>query len=176
MTEPFVGEIRQFAGNFAPVGWARCEGQLMPISQNTALFSLLGTTYGGDGRSTFALPDLRGIFPRGYGQGPGLSPVALGETGGAVSVNLLSSEMPTHTHIAMGTGNAGNQNTPGNAVWGVARYGRAADHQYATTGALAPMSPSAIAPAGAGGPHNNMPPYLVVTFIIALQGVFPPHP
>lgn len=171
-----------FAGNFAPTGWALCNGQLLLIGQNTALFSLLGTTYGGDGKSTFALPNLQGRYPMHWGQGPGLTDRAPGESGGEATVTLLESELPQHTHVPSGsltptlrcvTG-SGNQATPvgnvpaGEAFGTTATYAPAADQ---STMAL----PVATQPVGASQPHENMPPALAVTFIIALQGVFPPR-
>ena len=174
--DPFVAEIRIFAGNFAPKGWAFCNGQLLPISQNTALFSLLGTTYGGDGKSTFALPDLQGRAPMFWGQGPGLSLRDLGETGGSQSVTLLQSEIPSHTHQVRGTTAAGTSTNPTDGIWAVAGSRRAPTSLYSPTAAAGTtMSPQALAPAGGSQPHNNMPPYLTMNFIIALQGVFPPR-
>lgn len=174
MTSPFVAEIRIFAGNFAPTGWANCDGQLMPISQNTALFSLLGTTYGGDGKSTFALPDLQGNAPMMFGQGPGLSLRDLGELGGEQAVTLLQSEIPAHTHQAVGNVGAGDKNSPATATWASMSVLRQATNIYSASGG-AVMSPLAISVAGGSLPHNNMHPYLVLTFIIAMQGVFPPR-
>jgi microcystin-dependent protein len=174
MSNPFVAEIRIFAGNFAPTGWALCNGQLMPISQNTALFSLLGTTYGGDGKSTFALPDLQGMAPMNQGQGPGLSDRFLGESSGSPSVTLLTTEMPAHQHQAQ-AGGAGDQVSPTNNSWGTLGTTRTPPPLYATT-ANAQMSPFALSIAGSSLPHNNMSPYLCLTFIIALQGVFPARP
>lgn len=170
--DPFVAEIRIFPFNFAPRGWAFCDGQLMPISQNTALFALLGTTYGGDGRSNFALPDLRGSAPMHPGQGPGLSLHDLGETGGSETVTLLESEMPAHSHALMARNFSANNDTPANAV--IAKP-PAGPNIYATPGSLASMAPQALAPAGGSQPHNNMQPYLTFNFCIALQGVFPPR-
>jgi microcystin-dependent protein len=172
MSNPFVAEIRIFAGNFAPTGWALCNGQLMPISQNTALFSLLGTTYGGDGKSNFALPNLQGSAPMQQGQGPGLSQRVLGEVGGEQNVTLLQTEMPAHNHgvqAASGTGLA----DPTNNVWasGAKGFGSV----YSPTGNNTSMSPLATSITGGNLPHNNMMPYLCLTFIIALQGVFPPR-
>lgn len=175
MSNPFLAEIRMFTGNFAPKGWALCDGQLLPISQNTALFSLLGTTYGGDGRSNFALPNLDGSAPMHPGQGPGLSLHDLGETGGSQTVTLLQSEMPAHSHAANClTSTSGDQNSP--ILWaktaGASR--QQAPPNYATQGpANAIMNAAAIGVAGGDQPHNNMSPFLTVTFIIALQGVFP---
>jgi microcystin-dependent protein len=171
MAEPFLGEIRLFAGNFAPKGWALCEGQLMPLAQNTALFSLLGTYYGGDGKTTFALPDLRGRVPIGQGDGQGLTPRTLGESAGESAVSLLTTEMPIHTHLP----NCSSQQSgaqPEGAYWG--STGRGAN-AYAAT-ATANLSVLAVQAAGGSQPHNNMQPYLGMTFIIALQGVFPARP
>ena len=173
MANPFLSEIRIFAGNFAPQGWALCNGQLLPISQNTALFSLLGTTYGGDGKSNFALPNLQGSAPIGAGQGPGLSLRDLGESGGEQTVALLESEMPAHQHTAQAS-TAGGVNSPAGAAWGESKLGKTPLYVYAPGGANnVPMSPQALSTAGGGLPHNNMPPYLCLTFIIAMQGVFP---
>lgn len=177
MTDQFVGEIRIFTGNFAPKGWALCNGQLLSISQNTALFSLLGTMYGGNGTSNFALPDLRNRAPLFFGQGPGLSLHDQGETGGQATVTLLGSEIPAHTHQAQASNITGTQNTPGGAVWAVGdRQVRGGGPLYSTTpGALATMNGAALSPTGGSQPHNNWSPYLGVTFIIALQGIFPPR-
>ena len=169
MADPFIAEIRIFAGNFAPTGWALCNGQLLPISQNTALFSLLGTYYGGDGKSTFALPNLQGAAPMHQGQGPGLSQRFIGEQGGEPNVTLLQTEMPAHAHALNGT----NQlpQLPDPAAHTAARANANAYVQNPTS--YTQMNPLAIGPTGGGLPHNNMPPYLGLTFIIALQGVFP---
>ncbi len=172
--EPLLGELALFCGNFAPAGWALCNGQLLPISQNTALFSILGTTYGGDGKSTFALPDLRGRVPVHPGQGAGLSSYSLGQTGGSEQVTLTTNQLPTHTHPANCLSTAGDsqqQRSPKGAVW-------AAESQGVTTvyDANAPdttMDPRAIGTAGSSQPHANVQPYTCVNFIIALQGVFP---
>ena len=170
MANPFVAEIRIFAGNFAPKGWAQCNGQLMPISQNTALFSLLGTTYGGDGKSTFALPNLQGSAPMQAGQGPGLSLRDLGETGGEQAVTLLTTAMPAHTHTAIGSP-SGGQAGPGGNTWGATGRGRPAP--YKTGANEVQMSSLGMSISGGSQPHNNMHPFLGLTFIIALQGVFP---
>lgn len=170
--DPFVAEIRIVPFNFAPKGWAWCDGQILPISQNTALFSLLGTTYGGNGTSNFALPDLQGRAPMHPGQGPGLSLHDLGETGGSETVTLLESEIPSHSH-GWGASNAdGIEQSPvgqllAGGVGGIAMYG--------AVGSLTPMSDSSLAPAGGDQPHNNLMPYLTFYFNIALQGVFPPR-
>ncbi len=172
MADPFVAEIRIFPFTFAPKGWAWCNGQLMPISQNTALFSLLGTTYGGDGKSTFGLPDLAGRAPMHPGQGPGLSPHDLGEQGGSETVTLLESEIPMHAHAVNGGSGPANLQSPAPDR----SLGRANTNAYLDNPAnLVPMSPQALAPAGASQPHNNMQPYLTFYFSIALQGVFPPR-
>jgi len=174
MSNPFVAEIRIFAGNFAPTGWALCNGQLMPISQNTALFSLLGTTYGGDGKSTFALPNLQGCAPMQPGQGPGLSLRDLGETGGAQTVTLLQTEMPAHTH-GVQAASTGGLASPANNAWASAIRGRPPVYSASVPASNVQMNPFAVSIAGGSLPHNNMPPYLCLTFIIALQGVFPPR-
>jgi microcystin-dependent protein len=171
LASPFVAEIRMFCGNFAPSGWALCNGQLLPISQNTALFSILGTTYGGDGRTNFALPNLQGMSPMGQGDGAGLTPATLGQAGGAATVTLTTSQIPAHTHRALGVAHAGSSPSPSGDTW--AKEG----HELYTSAASAQtsMDAGALASQGGGQPHNNLPPYLVVTFIIALQGIFPPR-
>jgi microcystin-dependent protein len=172
MSSPFVAEVRIWARNYAPTGWAFCNGQLMPISQNTALFSLLGTTYGGDGKSTFALPDLQGNSPMHPGQGSGLSQRFLGEIGGEEFVTLLDSEMPSHTHQFGGAAAAaGDVQDPTGAVWAQVP-GRSAVFLYLSppTGAMNNMN--SMIPAGGSLPHNNMQPYLTLNFCIALQGIF----
>lgn len=171
MADPFVAEIRIFPFNFAPKGWAWCDGQLLPLSQNTALFSLLGTTYGGDGKSNFALPDLQGRAPMHPGQGPGLSLHDLGETGGSETVTLLESEIPAHTHALKGSLNPADSPNPAGAFMA----GPGNDNIYATPANLVSMAPQALAPAGGSQPHNNLQPYLTFYFNIALQGVFPPR-
>jgi len=172
MSNPFLAEVRIFTGNFAPKGWALCNGQLMPISQNTALFSLLGTTYGGDGKSNFALPDLQGCAPMQAGQGPGLSLRDLGETGGEQNVTLLQSEMPAHSHTVQAAAGTG-LNDPTNNVWASGAKGFGAIYSASAQATNVQMSPLATSVAGSSLPHNNMMPYLGLTFIIALQGVFP---
>ncbi|MCW2758587.1 MAG: phage tail protein [Nocardioidaceae bacterium] len=176
MTDPFLAEIRMFAGNFAPSGWALCNGQLMSISQNTALFSLLGTTYGGDGRVTFGLPDLQGSMPMQQGQGPALSQRYLGEQAGEPTVTLLTSEMPSHTHTVKASSDTQVVASPIGHVWGEPALGRVTTPVYATGAATTTMSPLASGLSGGGQPHENMPPYVVGTFIIALQGIFPQRP
>jgi microcystin-dependent protein len=175
MSDQFVAEIRIFAGNFAPTGWAFCDGQTLLISQNTALFSLLGTQYGGDGKSTFALPNLQGSAPVHQGQGAGLSQYFVGEASGVQSVALLQSEMPAHSHGAQAfSGADGDQVSPVNHVWSKARYGRQGAPMYSAAGPQQ-MAPGAISISGGGQPHNNLMPYLTLNFIIALQGIFPPR-
>jgi microcystin-dependent protein len=174
MSSPFVAEIRMFAGNFAPTGWAQCDGQLLPISQNTALFSLLGTFYGGDGKSTFALPDLQGSTPMGQGQGSGLSDRFIGEQSGTEFITLLQSEMPLHTHTTQAyTFDPGDNRTPGPA-FSLAKTLPGNGYQPAG-GAIVQMNPQTLSIAGGSLPHNNLQPYLCVLFIIAMQGVFPPR-
>jgi microcystin-dependent protein len=176
MANPFVAEIRLFPFNFAPRGWAACEGQLLPISQNTALFSLLGTTYGGDGRSNFALPDLRGSAAMHQGQGPGLSFYGLGERGGTGTVTLLATEVPVHTHALQAfAGRGTNVNKP---AAGLSLADSQGNFVYDTAVPTTPatMAPQTLAPVGSGQPHNNMMPYLTLNFCIALQGVYPQRP
>ncbi len=175
MADPFVAEIRIFPFNFAPTGWASCNGQLLPISQNTALFSLLGTIYGGDGRSTFGLPNLQGSAAMFQGQGPGLSFRSLGEQGGSVNVTLIITEMPSHTHTINAKA-AGGQASPANLVWGTSNAAKLAANFYAPA-APTPvnMNPVALSPGGGNLPHNNLMPYLMLNFNIAMQGVFPPR-
>jgi len=173
MADPFVAEIRIFPFNFAPKGWAWCDGQLMPLSQNTALFSLLGTTYGGDGKSTFALPDLEGRAPMHPGQGPGLSLHDLGETGGSETVTLLESEIPAHSHGLLANTAQANSKAPAGNVLARSFGGNV---YLAPAGApLVSMSDQSLAPAGGDQPHNNLQPYLTFYFNIALQGVYPPR-
>lgn len=171
MSDQFVGEIRAVGFNFAPQGWALCNGQILPISQNTALFSLLGTQYGGNGQTTFALPNLQGRAPLDQGSGPGLTPRSDGDTGGESGVTLNVNQLPSHTHTAGGSTAAGNQAGPGGNVWGVASARRGLA-MYDTTPGLN-MSAQALAMAGSSSPHNNLPPFLVLNFIIALTGIFP---
>lgn len=171
MADPFVAEIRIFPFNFAPKGWAFCDGQLLPISQNTALFSLLGTTYGGNGKSNFALPDLQGRSPMQPGQGAGLSLHDLGETGGSATITLLESEIPAHSHAFMASTSPGNSRTPTNNSLSRSQGGMI----YTDQSANVMLAAQAAAPAGGDAPHNNLQPYLTFYFCIALQGVFPPR-
>jgi microcystin-dependent protein len=170
MSEPFIGEIRPFGFNFAPVGWAQCNGQLLPIAQNTALFSILGTTYGGDGRTTFALPNLQGIVAMGAGQGPGLSLRDLGETGGSETVTLTTQQIPPHNHPANCNAGNGNRLSPVGNFWAQDVGG---SMEYGNAGPLQ-MAAGAVGNVG-GDPHNNLQPYQVLNYCIALQGIFPPR-
>lgn len=171
MAEPFLSEIRIMSFGFAPKGWALCNGQLLPINQNQALFSLLGTTYGGDGKSNFALPDLQGRAPMHPGQGPGLSLHDLGETGGSETVTLLESEIPSHSHSENASQSDGIDQVPANSML-AAGVGIG---QYAAPGAQVALNDNDLAPAGGDQPHNNLQPYLTLYFNIALQGVYPPR-
>ena len=175
MADPFVAEIRMFAGNFAPKSWALCNGQIMPISQNTALFALLGTFYGGDGQSTFALPNMLNSAPMHQGQGPGLTTRVLGETGGTQFVTLIQTEIPVHTHQMSG-GFTQADLTSGSPTGVFTRSTPGSAYQTTSNSSLTTMNAQMIAVAGASLPHTNMQPYLAVTFIIALQGVFPARP
>lgn len=170
MSEPYVGEIRMFAGNFAPRGWAFCEGQLLAISQNDALFSLLGTIYGGDGRTTFGLPDLRGRIPVHAGSGPGLSLRRLGEKGGAEDVTLTVNQIPAHTHAANAQGTPGDSGDPKNRHWAASSGSPAA---YANGPADTDMGQGILANAGGSQSHTNMMPFRCINFIIALFGIYP---
>lgn len=177
-TDPFVGEICIFPFNFPPKGWAFCDGQLLSISSNTALFSLLGTTYGGDGKSTFALPDLQGKVPMHPGQGPELSLYDLGQTGGSEYVTLLQSEIPAHSHSLQYGTSVGSQESPSGQIWkdtGSRRGGLAYTSPPNNQAESVLMGAQAIMSTGGGQPHNNMQPYLTLNFCIALQGVFPPR-
>jgi len=172
VADPFVAEIRIFPFNFAPKGWAFCNGQLMPLSQNTALFSLLGTTYGGNGKSNFALPDLEGRAPMHPGQGSGLSLHDLGETGGSETVTLLESEIPAHSHAMRGDAiDPADTNVPSPS----ASFAQSTGGTLYQTSQNTQLAGEALTPAGGDQPHNNMQPYLTLNFCIALQGVFPPR-
>ncbi len=181
MSDQFVAEIRIFPFNFPPTGWAFCDGQLMPISQNTALFSLLGTTYGGDGKSTFALPDMQGNAPMQPGQGQGLSLRDLGEMSGVESITLLVSEIPLHNHGFQGSDSDATAVNPAGLLPAMGKW--EAGVAFGVVGAYSPTTPAnaqmafqALAPAGGGLPHNNMQPYLTLNYCIALQGIFPQRP
>jgi microcystin-dependent protein len=171
MSEPFLGEIRVFALNFEPRGWAACDGRLLPISVNTALFSILGTTFGGDGRTTFGLPNLRGRIPLGAGAGPGLTPRNLGESAGTETVTLSLNQLPPHNHAAKCNSGNGNQYGPANHYWAQDAGGA---KEYGATG-TGKMSAAAIGLAGGSQPHSNLQPYTVVNYCIALTGIFPPR-
>ena len=176
MSEPFLAEIRLFGFNFAPVGWAFCDGQILPITQNTALFSLIGTYYGGNGTSNFALPNLQGSVPLQQGQGGGLSPYDLGQTAGVPSVTLVSSQMPAHGHPLGCSTAAANQTSPAGAVPAAPPAQRGQNSFASSLGTSPTMKADMLVPAGGNGPHNNMPPYLSLNFCIALSGIFPARP
>ncbi|MCF8245476.1 MAG: tail fiber protein [Saprospiraceae bacterium] len=169
--EPFIGEIKLFAGNFAPRGWAFCDGQLLPINQHQALFSILGTNFGGDGRSTFGLPDLRGRVSVHPGNGPGLSSYRIGEKGGAETVTLTVNQLPSHSHsLNANKGNGNTSDTPGASL----ADSKGSDRDYNKSGAVdTEMSKNSIGATGGGQPIENRQPYLAINYIIALQGVFP---
>ena len=169
--DPFVGELRLVGFNFAPTGWALAQGQLMPISQNTALFSLLGTFYGGDGKATFGLPNMQGNVAIGVGQSPGLNPYVQGETGGSQNVTLVTSEVPQHSHTFLADSRLATTSDPAGAAF--ARTGSNAAIYAQIGGAELPLNPGFLSSAGGSQPHNNMMPYLTLNWIIALQGVFP---
>jgi microcystin-dependent protein len=160
---PFIGEIRMFAGNFAPVGWAFCNGAVIPISENDALFNLIGTTYGGDGQTTFALPNLQSRLP--FHVGPGF---ALGQSGGVETVTLTTPQIPAHSHVPQANSANGNQASPANGVWAASAL-----NEFSTAAPGANMDPGALGNTGGSQPHDNMPPFLVVNFILSLFGVFP---
>jgi microcystin-dependent protein len=166
MAQPYVGEIRMFAGNFAPAGWMFCEGQLLPISENETLFQLIGTTYGGDGESTFALPDLRGRIPIHQGNG-----FILAETGGAEEITLTVNQIAAHSHPMLGSSSVGTDGNPGGRV--VAQVGTAGAFLYLEDNPTVTMAANAISPVGGSQPHTNFQPYLCVDFIISLFGIFP---
>ena len=169
-SEPFLGEIFMSGFNFPPRGYATCSGQILSIAQNTALFALLGTTFGGNGQTTFALPDLRGRVPVGMGQGPGLSTKDLGEAAGSETVTLISNQMPAHTHAMHAVSEAGDASAPANAF--LANTG-ALDKEYRSAGTSVQMNPAVIGTSGQSQPHANMQPYLVLNIYIALEGIFP---
>ena len=171
MSQPFIGQVIRFAGNFAPRGWALCEGQLLPITSNTALFSLLGTIYGGDGRSTFGLPDLRGRVPVHPGRGPGLLSYTLGAKGGVETVTLATSQIPSHNHLVESVSADGNQPKPGGHL-PASESGTVSD-LYSNADADGTMKASMITHTGGGKNHENRQPYLTVNYIIALVGLYP---
>lgn len=168
MSEPFLGEIRVVGFNFAPRTWATCDGQLLPISQNTALFSLLGTYYGGNGQTNFALPNLQGRAPMAHGQGPGLTDRAIGESSGTANVTLLQSEMPSHTHLVNAQPSRADR-----ANANLSALAASADSIYSSTGTGMVLDPTSVGLAGGSQPHNNMQPYLTLNFVIAMAGIFP---
>lgn len=168
MSTPYIGEIRVFGGNFAPLGWAFCDGRLLAIAENEVLFTLIGTTYGGDGINTFALPDLRSRVPLHVGQGNGLSPRTLGEMGGTEAVTLQTAQLAKHNHIARADGSGGTQAGPQNATWATSGLNQFSSNLPNTT-----MNPAAIGNSGGNQPHENMLPFLALNFIIALEGIFP---
>jgi microcystin-dependent protein len=172
MGEPYVGEIRMFAGSFAPAGWAFCSGQLLPISENDTLFNLIGTTYGGDGQETFALPDLQGRIPMHAGTGQDGITYQLGEKGGVESVTLTVNQLPAHNHIPIASTAAGTVSNPGGAIFAA---GGGGEQMYSTppTVPAGSLLPGAILPTGGSQPHDNMGPFLVISFILSLFGVFP---
>ncbi|MBS1799731.1 MAG: phage tail protein [Acidobacteria bacterium] len=177
MAEPFLGEIRMVGWNFAANGWALCNGQLLPINQNQALFSLLGTMYGGDGIRTFALPNLQGRVPIHQGNGAGLTPYTIGEAAGTETVTLLSTQMPSHNHLVGVSNQAGSVADPTNAILAQGNSGSGRSpvpvSDYVSTAATGTLAPTAVSAAGGNQPHSNIQPYLCVNFIIALQGIFP---
>lgn len=164
MSSPFIGEIRMFGGNFAPVGWAFCNGALIPISENDALFNLIGTTYGGDGQETFALPNLQSRIPVHVGPG-----FALGQSGGTESVTLTTSQIPAHSHVPQCNSGNGNQTSPGGGVWALPSTGT----DYSDVAPSLTMDPAALQSSGGSQPHDNMVPFLAVNFILSLFGIFP---
>ncbi|MGA2390372.1 MAG: tail fiber protein [Candidatus Sulfotelmatobacter sp.] len=169
MGSPYIGELRLFGGNFAPLNWALCNGQLLSISENPALYQLLGTTYGGDGVTTFGLPNLQGRFPVHQGQGSGLQNYILGQTAGSETVTLVANQLPVHNHVAVGSN--GSATSPANATWGSST---AAENSFGPgTSANAIMNPASIGPSGSNQSHDNMTPFLAITFIICLQGIYP---
>lgn len=170
MSDPFLGEIKMFAGNFAPVGHSFCNGALQSIAQNTALFSLLGTFYGGDGQTTFALPDLRGRIPVGMGNGPLLTPKTLGESAGVEAVTLLATQMPAHNHPPKCSPTAGDSTSPAGNFW--AANGNSSQAEYAAAGNAA-MNPATVSQAGSNQAHTNLMPFLAMNFIIAIEGIYP---
>jgi microcystin-dependent protein len=174
MSQPFLGEIKMFGGNFAPRNYALCNGQVMSIAQNTALFSILGTTYGGNGVQTFALPNMQGRVPMHWGSGAGLSTYVVGESGGTENVTLLQTQMPSHTHLVNATTAAGIASSPASALLASPSDSQGGQvTEYATGNPNTTLAPTSIAATGGSQPHANIQPFLCVSFIIALQGIFP---
>ena len=171
MSNPYLGEIRMFAGNFAPSGWQFCNGQLLSISQYSALFAILGTTYGGNGTTNFALPNLQGRVAIHWGNGAGLSPYVIGQQAGVENVTLLATQMPVHNHSVNAVASGGNSATPASALPAIESTGTSLD--YSTAAAGTTMNPAMVGNAGGGQPHTNVQPYLAVSFIIAMAGIFP---
>lgn len=171
MSEPYVGEIRMLGFNFPPNGWALCNGAVLPIDQNEVLFALIGTTYGGDGVTTFALPNLQSRVPNSRGQGPGLSPYVVGESGGQESVTLIQNQLPAHNHVAFGKSGGGNARSPAQHLWASDAAGGTAPFSTADPDVL--LAPHAIGLTGGNQPHENVPPVLAINFSIALFGIFP---
>ncbi len=171
MSTPFIGEVRIFAGNFAPLGWMLCDGQLLAIAQYDALFALIGTTYGGDGQTTFALPDLRGRVPLHFGTGPGLSTRTIGELSGSEAVTLTTGQMAAHTHPPLALGATGSSPTPGGNFWAGVSAG--AIYNATDPAPAAVMNAAAVLPVGGGQPHDNIEPFQCVNFIIAVEGIYP---
>ena len=168
MGTPYLGEIRMFGGNFAPQGWAFCNGQVLSIAENDALFTLIGTTYGGDGQTTFALPDLRGRAPVHMGQGPGLSNYTIGQAAGSETVTLITNQLPAHSHPPAANSSTGTSTSPAGNVWAASK-----DLSPFTTVPNTNMNSGAMGMAGGSQPHDNLPPYLTISFIISLFGIFP---
>lgn len=173
MSEPFLGQLMIVGFNFPPRGWAFCDGQILPISQNQSLYSLLGTTYGGDGRTTFALPDLRSRRPIHVGHGPGLSNYSWGQRGGAETVTLTTSQIPSHNHTLNAYGNDADALSPANHVWAKDPTGSIATYSNSTTAAHVPMNANSVSAAGGSISHTNLQPFIALYFCIALQGIFP---
>lgn len=170
MSDTYIGEIRAFGLTYAPQNWALCAGQLLPIQQNTPLFALIGTTYGGNGTTNFALPNLQGVVPVGVGQGPGLSPRVVGEEFGVTGVTVLNTQMPTHSHPITANATPGNTGVPDGSTLARSTGGQA----YSTGGSLVALAPTSLGFTGGNQPHNNLQPYLVINYCIALAGSFPP--
>ena len=170
--DSYIGEIRLFSGNYAPKDWALCNGQILQIAQNTALFSILGTYYGGDGKTTFGLPNLQGSAPMHWGNGPGLTPRTIGEKGGSATVTLTTAQLPAHTHAVSGINSAGNQTSPAGGDWATGNA-RPAPSLYSNAAPNTTLNPAAVSASGGGQAHNNMSQYLAVNYIICLKGYYP---